>query len=372
MNKNDIIDQELIFNEVYKALSPFLTKNNYYNTNEEDLKNEILLIVLDKNKEDFIKSKNTFINNIKSEIIKKYSNYDEKPLNDSVKSYLSEINSYKLLNKDEEFEIFTRYKNGDTSVKNEIIERNLRLVISVAKSYAKQGIPFLDLIQEGNIGLIKAVERFNPDLGYKFSTYAIWWIRQCILKSIAKKEKVIVIPINVDAKLKKVKRFEAEYFKKNGIKPSIKEISENLEISEEEISELKSYDFDYTSMNKTINEEEDIEAGDLIASDEVIDDKIILSSLSDEILNFFRESKLTDDQITILSYSFGLTGEAPYSLSKISKVVNKTKERVRQIEAKALIKLKNSPYKSRIINYYDDRYDLINPDKKELIKKRHF
>lgn len=368
--KEELKKEEEIFNTVIQNLSSFLVKNNYYNTNEDDLKNEIFLLVLESNQEEFYKSKTKYINKIKNEILKKYSNPDNKSLNNSVKTYLLEIGPFKRLTKEEEFDLFKRYKNGDLNAKKEIIERNLKLVVSVAKSYCKLGIPFLDIIQYGNIGLIKAIERFNPDLGFRFSTYAVHWIKQNISRSIASNESEIRIPLYVVSNILKIRKYEREYFQKNGKEISLKELSKILNIKEEEIKEIKSYNYDFTSLNNPINEEEELEVGDTISSNDDLDDKIIISSLSSEILKFFHEANLTKDQMIVISYRFGLTGEAPYSLEKVSKIIKKTKQSVKQIETKALLKLKKSSYKNNIKNYYDDSYDITEINK-EKIKKRH-
>ena len=376
MNKEEltknISSDEIILNDVIQIITPFLIENNNFNMNEEDLKNEILLIIIGLDKSKYFTNKENFVKQVKKNILSKFETANDISLNDSVKLYLKEIGTYKLLSKEEEVKLFNEYKEGNIESKNEIIEKNLRLVVSVAKYYAKSSLTFLDLIQEGNIGLIKAVEKFNPTMGNRFSTYAVWWIRQAILRAIANKEKPIRIPSGLYTQIVKIKKFENEFLSKYGRSPTIKEIAKKFEISEKDIKDIKDIDYDYTSINQKINDEDELEFGDTISSEEILEENYINTSLNEELFKYFKEAKLTKDQIIVIVYRFGLTGEAPYSLDKIGKLIKKTRERARQIEIRALIKLKRCPFKKEIINYYDEKYDLSNDDNNKTLKKKLF
>lgn len=365
-NVNEITDEQ-IFNDVISVLNPFLKENHYFGFNEEDLNNEIFLLVIETNQELYKIDKKSYINEIKRKIISRYKVDSSEIIADSTKTYLLEIGSYKLLSREEEIELFTRYRNGDMDAKDEIIKRNLRLVVSVAKDYSKSSIPFIDLIQDGNIGLIKAVDKFDLDRGTKFSTCAVWWIRQSILRSLAEKEKPIRIPNWILTITNKIRKYEKQYYAENGKEPSNEEISNELGITLEEVEQFKKFEYDYTSMNKRLNDEDETEFQDVIPSEDSIDDTIMNFTLSDEIEKYFEEAKLTKHQRLVIVYKFGLNGGEKYSYENIGKILNRTVGSVKQSEKNAIIKLKNCQFKHKIKNYYDEKYDLDEVKKKKLL-----
>ena len=365
-NINEITDEQ-IYNDVINVLAPFLKENHYFGFSEEDLNNEIFLLVVETNQELYQVNKESYIKEIKRKIISRYKVDSSEIIADSTKTYLLEIGTYKLLSRDEEIELFTKYRNGDLEAKEEIIKRNLRLVVSVAKDYSKSSIPFIDLIQDGNLGLLKAVDKFDLDRGTKFSTCAVWWIRQSILRALAEKEKPIRIPSWILTITNKIRKYERQYYLENGKEPTNEEIANELEIKLEDVEQLKKFEYDYTSMNRRLNEEDETEFQDVIPSDDSIDDTILNFTLSDEIEKFFKEAKLTKNQRLVIIYRFGLNGGENYSYEKIGKILNRTVGSVKQSEKNAILRLKNCQFKHKIKNYYDEKYDIDEVNKKKLL-----
>lgn len=352
---NNNISYEDMYNSIIPSLDSFLKLNNDFNLSKEELKTEIMYILAEYDIEKY--DAKELLKIIRKELINKFSNSDSIPVSDSVSSYLRDIGTYKLLSPEEEIEYFNRYKNGDLEAKQEIIKRNLKLVVSIAKSYARFYTSFLDTIQEGNVGLIRAVEKFDPSMGNKFSTYATWWIKQSIQRAIANKGSVIKIPEKLADKLSKMKRVENKYIIEHGDIPTNAELANLLDTTEEEINELKSINFTYKSMNEKVNDESETEIGVSISSSEDIEENVIKSSLSEEIYKFFKEANLTNDQIQVLIYRYGLNGQKELTLEQTGKLLKRSKDRIRQIEMRALLKLRKCSYKDNIINYYDEKYD---------------
>ena len=370
MSQAEIEKYNKIFEEIFNSISKFLDDNNYFDQPHENVILEIHTQLKEFDLKNYEDNKDRIINYIRKELVKRFKPIDESvEVREALDDYLKLIRNYELLTKDEEVELFNRIKNGDIEAKNEIIERNLRLVVSIAKRYSVYGYPILDLIQEGNLGLIKAVEKFDVSKGYKFSTYATWWIRQNITRAISDKEDIIRIPVSTRDKLYKVKKHERIFETENGYKPSNEELSkiDKLNMSENEIEDIKSIDFSYKSINEKISENEDTELESTYMSDENIEEEAILNSLSDEIKKFFESANLTSNQITVLVYRFGLIDGKILKLEDIGKLIGVTRERTRQIEIRALIKLRRCSYANKIINYYDGRYDTEEVKSKKFI-----
>lgn len=275
-------------------------------------------------------------------------------VNDSVKIYLKEIGKVKLLNAQEEVEIAKRIAEGDEDAKQELINANLRLVISIAKRYAGRGMPFLDLIQEGNMGLIKAVEKFDYTKGYKFSTYATWWIRQAITRAIADQARTIRIPVHMVETINKITRAQRQLVQELGRDPTAEEISERLEgaLSPDRIREIQGINQEPVSLETPIGEEDDSHLGDFIEDKEVMSpsDYTTQSLLKDELREVLGE--LTHREAEVLDLRYGLSDNHPRTLEEVGKRFDVTRERIRQIEAKAIKKLRHPNRAKRLGDYH--------------------
>lgn len=283
-----------------------------------------------------------------------YESIDDKLSEDMVSEYLKSIGYIKMLTPEEEKEMFIKYGNGDEKAKDILIESNLRLVVSIAKRYVGRGIQFLDLIQEGNIGLIKAVEKFKVEKGYKLSTYATWWIRQAITRSLADQERAIRIPVHMVEKINKYKKFYGQYRRENGKDPSDEEMANLLGVEKIKILEFKKLMEDIVSLDSPIGEDDDSYLVDFITNDNDLkpDDEAenqLLKESIDELLK-----SLTEREENILRLRFGFDDGIPKTLEEIGKKYNVTRERIRQIELKAL-KLLRKPEKRKIIKDYYER-----------------
>lgn len=275
-------------------------------------------------------------------------------LKDNVKRYLQLIGDYPTLTQEEEIALCQRIANGDDAAKDYFIRCNLKLVVSVAKQYANFSVSFMDLIQEGNMGLCKAIEKFDPSLGYKFSTYGIQWIRQYISRYIMDKGNLIHIPIHVLENEFKVRKAFDKLYKDFQREPTIMELAEETGFSEYKIQDLLSLAKDTISIDMQINEDQDTRLSDLIAdpdtgslsgdADEVFVHEDIIKSLN--ILN--------DREREIIIRHFGLNDEPPMTLEDIGKLYGITRERVRQIESKAMRKLRTSKTRIELEEYYHD------------------
>ena len=264
---------------------------------------------------------------------------------DSLGSYLREISTKPLLTPDEERELANKVAKGDINAKNEFIERNLKLVVSIAKRYVDTGLSLLDLIQDGNIGLITAVERYNPDMGYKFSTYATWWIRQAITREIANKGRNIRLPVHLYEKLKLYKSTYINLLKTLGREPLKEEIAKAMNISAVEVGKLASYQSDTVSLNATVGEDKESELEEFVPDNsDPIEDTIVNTSLIEAVRNLLSDVNLSDKEVKILMLRFGFDNNEPMTLEKTGEVFGVTRERVRQIEAKAIKKIRRSRY----------------------------
>jgi RNA polymerase primary sigma factor len=264
------------------------------------------------------------------------------PSLDSLRLYLREIGKVDLLTADQEVSLAKRIERGDMSAKTAMIEANLRLVVSIAKSYLGRGLSFLDLIQEGSLGLIRAVEKFDYRKGYKFSTYATWWIRQAVTRAIADKARTIRIPVHMVEKLNKVVHIERQLVQRLGREPRPEEIGAELEMSTEEVREILRMSQLPVSLEKPIGEEES-ELGDFVPDD------MAESPFETATLSLRREDvqraldSLPDRERLVIELRFGLRGEQPYTLEEVGQAFGVTRERIRQIENNTLKKLETLP-----------------------------
>ena len=264
------------------------------------------------------------------------------PSLDSLRLYLREIGKVDLLTADQEVTLAKRIERGDMSAKTEMIEANLRLVVSIAKSYLGRGLSFLDLIQEGSLGLIRAVEKFDYRRGYKFSTYATWWIRQAVTRAIADKARTIRIPVHMVEKLNKVVHIERQLVQRLGREPRPDEVGAELEMSSEEVREVLRMSQLPVSLEKPIGEEES-ELGDFVPDDmaESPFDTATLSLRREDVQRAL--DSLPDRERLVIELRFGLRGEQPYTLEEVGLEFGVTRERIRQIENNTLKKLKTLP-----------------------------
>ena len=269
-------------------------------------------------------------------------------LEDPVRMYLKEIGKVPLLSAEEEIEYAQRMEEGDEEAKKRLAEANLRLVVSIAKRYVGRGMQFLDLIQEGNLGLIKAVEKFDYRKGYKFSTYATWWIRQAITRAIADQARTIRIPVHMVETINKLVRVQRQLLQELGREPSPEEIAETMDIPVERVREIQKISQEPVSLETPIGEEEDSHLGDFIQDDNVpVPAEAAASTLLKEQLVEVLGT-LTDREQKVLRLRFGMDDGRARTLEEVGKEFNVTRERIRQIEAKALRKLRN-PVRSKKI-----------------------
>ncbi len=270
---------------------------------------------------------------------------------DPVKMYLKEIGKIPLLTKEEEVELAKRIEAGDESAKKELAEANLRLVVSIAKKYIGRGMSFLDLIQEGNLGLIKAVEKFDYTKGYKFSTYATWWIRQSITRSIADQGRTIRVPVHMIENINKLTRIQRQLVQELGREPTPEEIAEQMDVEVDKVIDMIRIAQKPISLETPIGEEEDSQLGDFIEDDHIespdaVTTQIMLKEQLLEVLD-----TLTPREQQVLRLRFGLDDGRTRTLEEVGNVFDVTRERIRQIEAKALRKLKH-PSRSRKLKDY--------------------
>ena len=274
-------------------------------------------------------------------------------IEDPVRMYLKEIGKVPLLSAEEEIELAKRMENGDQNAKKRLAEANLRLVVSIAKRYVGRGMLFLDLIQEGNLGLIKAVEKYDYRKGFKFSTYATWWIRQAITRAIADQARTIRIPVHMVETINKLVRVQRQLLQELGREPSPEEIAENMDIPVERVREIQKISQEPVSLETPIGEEEDSHLGDFIQDDNVpVPAEAAASTLLKEQLVEVLGT-LTEREQKVLRLRFGMDDGRARTLEEVGKEFNVTRERIRQIEAKALRKLRH-PSRSRKLRDYLD------------------
>lgn len=274
-------------------------------------------------------------------------------IEDPVRMYLKEIGKVSLLSADEEIELAKRMERGDEAAKKRLAEANLRLVVSIAKRYVGRGMLFLDLIQEGNLGLIKAVEKFDYRKGYKFSTYATWWIRQAITRAIADQARTIRIPVHMVETINKLIRVSRQLLQELGREPTPEEIAEEMDMPVDRVREILKISQEPVSLETPIGEEEDSHLGDFIQDDNVPvpADAAAFTLLKEQLVEVL--GTLTEREQKVLRLRFGLDDGRARTLEEVGKEFNVTRERIRQIEAKALRKLRH-PSRSRKLKDYLD------------------
>lgn len=274
-------------------------------------------------------------------------------IDDPVKVYLKEIGRVPLLTPEEEIDLAIRISNGDEAAKKRLSEANLRLVVSIAKRYLGRGMQFLDLIQEGNLGLIKAVEKFDYTKGFKFSTYATWWIRQAITRAIADQARTIRIPVHMVETINKVKKVSSQLLHSNGHEPTADEVSAELDMPVDKVREIMRVAQEPVSLETPIGEEEDSHLGDFIPDDEApapadAASHTLLREQLGEVLD-----TLTPREEKVLRLRFGLEDGRSRTLEEVGKEFNVTRERIRQIEAKALRKLRHPSRSKKLKDFLD-------------------
>ena len=262
-------------------------------------------------------------------------------VNDNVRMYLKEIGKISLLTLEEEQELSRRVASGDEKAKNILAESNLRLVVSIAKRYVGRGLLFLDLIQEGNIGLMKAVEKFDYDKGYKFSTYATWWIRQAITRALADQARTIRVPVHMVETINKMARIERQMTLELNREPTDQELSKKMGLSVDKIAEIRKISQDPVSLDTPIGEEDDSHLGDFLADERTMspEEYATYEILKDELREVL--DTLTVREKEVLELRFGLFDGSSHTLEEVGKQFKVTRERIRQIEAKALRKLRH-------------------------------
>ena len=270
---------------------------------------------------------------------------------DPVRMYLKEIGTVPLLSADEELDLAKRNADGDEFAKDRLIEANLRLVVSIAKRYTGRGMSFLDLVQEGNLGLIKGVEKFDYTKGYKLSTYATWWIRQSVTRALADQARTIRVPVHMVETINKMSKMQRKLTLELGYEPSVTELAEALEMTEDKVMEIMQIAREPASLETPIGEEDDSNLGDFVADSNVVTpegnvESVMLREHIDALLGDLKER---ERQVIVLR--FGLEDGHPRTLEEVGKEFNVTRERIRQIEAKALRKLRNPVRSKRIRDF---------------------
>ncbi len=274
-------------------------------------------------------------------------------LDDPVKMYLKDIGKVPLLSAEDEIELARRMQEGDEEAKKKLSEANLRLVVSIAKRYVGRGMLFLDLIQEGNLGLMKAVEKFDYQKGFKFSTYATWWIRQAITRAIADQARTIRIPVHMVETINKLTRVSRILLQKYGRDPTAAEIAKEMGISEERVREIQKIAQDPVSLETPIGEEEDSHLGDFIEDETTVtpSDSVSTTMLKETLLGVL--NSLTPREEKVLRLRYGVDDGRPRTLEEVGKEFNVTRERIRQIEAKALRKLRHPSRSKHLKDFLD-------------------
>lgn len=274
-------------------------------------------------------------------------------MDDPVKVYLKEIGKVPLLTPEEEIELAMRISEDDPQAKRRLAEANLRLVVSIAKRYVGRGMQFLDLIQEGNLGLIKAVDKFDHTKGFKFSTYATWWIRQAITRAIADQARTIRIPVHMVETINKVKKTNSQLLHKNGRDPTAEEIASELDMPVDKVREIIRVAQEPVSLETPIGEEEDSHLGDFIPDDDAPApaDAASMLLLKEQLADVLKT--LTPREEKVLALRFGLEDGHPHTLEEVGREFNVTRERIRQIEAKALRKLRHPSRSKKLKDFLD-------------------
>ncbi|MFB6215041.1 MAG: RNA polymerase sigma factor RpoD/SigA [Candidatus Bipolaricaulia bacterium] len=273
-----------------------------------------------------------------------------------VKAYFDEIGERALLSREEEVQLAQRIEEGDEEAKEELAVANLRLVISIAKKYRNFGLSFLDLIQEGNVGLMKAVEKFDWRKGYKFSTYATWWIRQAILRAITNRSRTIRVPAHMSELIREINKIEREYIQEHGEEPEDEDLADELDVTPEKVRHAKKTAQRTTSLDKPLNEEgrESNVLGDILPDNNLPnpEEESLQALLKDQLKQLLHEV-LTDRERRVVQLRYGLEDYHPRTLNEVGKVFGISRERVRQIQKKAINKLKSPKVKDQLRAYLE-------------------
>lgn len=271
--------------------------------------------------------------------------------NSSITWYLQQTNKIEMLSREEEDRLARLARDGDEAAKNQLIKANLRFVVSIAKKYQVSGISLLDLINEGNMGLIKAADKFDPDKGFHFISYAVWWIRQAIIIAISQKASLIRLPLNRSADLQKIEQVHKILENKFGRQPSASELAEELDMENEEISHLRSVSKDYLSLDSKYGDSEDATILSMLADQKGDSpDKLLLDEALKDALNIAMET-LTEPEKRVIQMRYGLNGYEPMTLQQIGAEFNLSKERIRQIEKKAIRRMRH-PSRSQALKIF--------------------
>ena len=352
INKNDIFKK--LLDNVYNYYESKIKNGEFYNSFVNDLLICCIEIYCD-------------INDIKIE----QSNYIKSDVDknslDTVKMYLNEIGAIKLLSKEEEYELGKRILEGDKTAQKELVEHNLRLVVEISKKYVDNGLDFLDLIQEGNFGLMRASEKFDVTKGFKFSTYATWWIRQYIQRAIAEKARNIRVPVHSQELITRYKKVYSELSVKNNKEPSLEEIAKALNVSVDSVLNVLYVLNDTVSINTIISSDDDekTELLEFIPDNNSCFEEINDTITNNDMVDLLKSCRLKEREIEILSLRYGLNGHEPMTLEEIGKSYNLTRERIRQIEASAMKKIRLSSKCDSFACYLDD------PDASILTLKKY-
>lgn len=272
----------------------------------------------------------------------------EAVVDNSIKIYMREMGQFSMLSADEEVKLAHRISEGDQSAKNELVEANLRLVVSLARHYQGCGLSYQDLIQEGNIGLIKAAEKFDVSKGFRFSTYASWWIKQALSRAIADQSRTIRIPVHMTENINKFKKTERELLSQLNREPKIKEIADAMGISEKQAKEIQSYIVEPTSLDIQVGDDDDTTIGSFIEDTHFVNpESAYIKESNGDVVNAVLDT-LSDREANILRLRFGIGGKKAMTLEEVGKEYGLTRERIRQIEAKALRKLRH-PSRANIL-----------------------
>lgn len=257
-----------------------------------------------------------------------------------MKTYLKEINNVPLLTREEEFELAVKAKKGDKAARERLIRANCRFVISIAKQFQGRGLPFEDLVSEGNIGLINGIDKFEPEKGYHFISYGVWWIRQAIMKAIAEQGRMIRLPMNRNAQYAQVVK-SRDKLEKEGFEAGVKQIANDCGLSEEDVKDILSFNKEICSLDAPVSEDDGSAFGDFIISDaESPEDETIDTALKEQFERIL--SRFPERERKIITLRYGLLDNKPMSLKQVGEVFNLTKERIRQLEKKTLSSLKNN------------------------------
>ena len=346
MDANDIMDSKndggILNSDIMKALEDIdydLTQVDLDSANPDDLDSEVL------------KDVEREVETYEADKMDKLLNSEGLAIDDPVRMYLKDIGKIPLLTPERETYLAEQITLGNKAAKDELIEANLRLVVSIAKRHVGKGMYFLDLIQEGNLGLIKAVEKFDYSKGYKFSTYATWWIRQAITRAIADQARTIRIPVHMVETIHKVSRTARQLLQDLGREPTTDEIAEKLNITPEKVREIMKIAQDPVSLETPIGEEEDSHLGDFVedVDSPAPSDSASYSLLREQLSNILHT--LTDREEAVIRLRFGLDDGRTRTLEEVGKQFDITRERIRQIEAKALRKLRH-PSRSKTLKDY--------------------